>query len=96
MDADKKEQMGFLCGLSIGVSESPPLVSVDEATYKAVEMAISKDMVSLQAGRLYLRPSGLVLCSKVYELQLLSDEIIFLDDFGKKLTENRIGTLIGA
>ena len=72
-----------------------PLVSVDTATYKAVEFSIGKDFVLLTKGRLYLTDVGVDLYSILIENQIMTDEIDFLKRSGRKLTDGKVRGLTG-
>ncbi len=79
----------------VGHSKDVPLVSVDTATYKAVEFAIAKEFVKLESGRLYLINGGDALFSILDKNQIMSDEIEFLSLNGKKLTDQKVKELTG-
>lgn len=72
-----------------------PLVSVDTATYKAVEFSIARDFVDLKDGRLYVTENGEDLFSVLVSNNLMEDEIFFLKESGKKLTDNKVKGLTG-
>ncbi len=76
-------------------SHDIPLVSVDTATYKAVEFSIAKSFLLLKNGRLYLTEEGQSLYELLTANEIMSDEIVFLHEYGKKLTENKIKLLTG-
>ena len=78
-----------------GRSKDIPLVSVDTATYKAVEFAIAKEFVTLDSGRLYLTKNSDNLFSLFKENQIMGDEIEFLSMNGKKLTGKKVKELTG-
>lgn len=78
-----------------GRSKDIPLVSVDTATYKAVEFAIAKEFVTLDSGRLYLTKNSDNLFSLFKEIQIMGDEIEFLSMNGKKLTDKKVKELTG-
>ena len=79
----------------IGRSKDIPLVSVDTATYKAVEFAIAKEFITLDSGRLYLTKNSDDLFSLLKENQIMGDEIEFLSMNGKKLTDKKVKELTG-
>ncbi len=70
-----------------------PLVSVDTATYKAVEFALAKNLISLDSGRLYIAETGLELYHLLVENKIMADEIWFLNSIGKKLTDKKIKSI---
>lgn len=79
----------------LGRSQNIPLVSVDTATYKAVEFSIAKSFVILKSGRLYLTENGQGLHGLLIDNEIMMEEIDFLQAYGKKLTENKIKGLMG-
>lgn len=85
------EYKNYLLGRTYDI----PLVSVDTATYKAVEFSIAKEFVILKDGRLHLTKSGQELHEMLTENEIMKDEIGFLQEFGKKLTKNKIKGLTG-
>jgi len=72
-----------------------PLVSVDTATYKAVEFSIAKEFVNLKNGRLHLTKYGQNLHEILVENNIMKDEMRFLQELGKKLTGKKIKGLTG-
>lgn len=72
-----------------------PLVSVDTATYKAVEYSLAKGFVTLESGRLYATVKSEELLKLLLGNDIMSDEIDFLKECGKKLTDSRIKALTG-
>jgi len=70
-----------------------PLVSADTATYKAVEFALAKNVVSLDNGRLAISQSGLDIYRILSENKIMTKEILFLESVGKKLTESKVKTI---
>jgi hypothetical protein len=72
-----------------------PLISVDTATYKAVEFSIAKEFVELKKSRLYVTEKGEYLFSILVKNEIMTDERIFLQQIGKKLTNNKINELTG-
>lgn len=76
-------------------SRDVPLVSVDTATYRAVELAVGKEFVAIDNGRLYLLPAGQELYSIILDHELMSDELEFLSEYGRKLTEFKVRGLMG-
>lgn len=79
----------------LGRSPEIPLVSVDTATYKAVQFSIIKEFVKLESGRLYITEKGEELFSILIENGIMSEEIDFLEQMGKKLTDNKVKGLTG-
>ena len=78
-----------------GQSNYIPLVSVDTATYKAVEFAIAKEFVTLDSGRLYMTNNSDDLYSLLIKNEIMGDEIEFLSKNGKKLTDRKVKELTG-
>jgi len=79
----------------LGRSSDVPLVSVDTATYKAVEFSIAKGFVKLEGGRLHITESGEELFSILSGNQVMHEEIGYLEQVGKKLSENKVKSLTG-
>lgn len=79
----------------LGHSSKIPLVSVDTATYKAVEFAIAKDFVRLEKGRLYLMENGEELFSLLNDNEIMQEEMDYLEQVGRKLTAERVKSLTG-
>lgn len=79
----------------LGRSHDIPLVSVDTATYKAVEFSIAKNFIRLEEGRLYITTHGEELFSVLLENDIMKEEITFLEQIGKKLTDNKVKGLTG-
>ena len=67
-----------------------PLVSTDTATYKAVEFALAKGLISLNSGRLHVSDSGIELYKLLVENDIMTNEISFLKNVGKKLTDKKV------
>jgi len=86
-----KEYEEYLLGRDTDI----PLVSVDTATYKAVEFSIAKKFVTLKNGRLYIAKAGEELFSILVENNIMSEEISFLEHVGKKLSNNKVNGLTG-
>lgn len=72
-----------------------PLVSVDTATYRAVEMSIAKELIKLGDGRVYLTDTGVELSKTLTENHIMGEEAEFLNNVGKKLTEVKVRLLTG-
>lgn len=85
------EYESFLTDRSVDI----PLVSVDTATYKAVEFAIAKEFVTLETGRLYMTRNSDELYSLITENDIMNAEINFLISNGKKLTDRKVKELTG-
>jgi len=79
----------------LGRSPEIPLVSVDTATYKAVEFSIAKNFVKLENGRLYITESGEELFSVLVNNEIMGEEMTFLEQTGKKLTDSKVKGLTG-
>ncbi len=80
----------------LGRDNNIPLVSVDTATYKAVEFAIAKNFIKLEDGRLHITTSGEELFSVLVENNIMDEERKFLEEqVGKKLSDNKINGLTG-
>lgn len=67
-----------------------PLVSTDTATYKAVEFALAKGLISLDSGRLYISASGMELYQLLVENDIMVGERAFLENVGRKLTDKKV------
>ena len=78
-----------------GNTNELPLVSVDTATYRAVEFAIAKDFVSLDRGRLHLREQGEELVNILDANDIMDAERDFLQTNGRRLTEKKVKELTG-
>ncbi len=76
-------------------SSDIPLVSVDTATYKAVEFSLAKEFVTLDSGRLYIADKGEELFSLLRENGIMVDEIDFLATNGIKLSDRKVRALTG-
>ena len=85
------EYEGFLTGRTFDI----PLVSVDTATYKAVEFAIAKEFVTLEAGRLHMTKNSDELYSLLIKNDIMTAEIDYLTRNGKKLTDRKVKELTG-
>jgi len=86
-----EEYEAYLLGRSLNI----PLVSVDTATYKAVEFSIAKGFVRLENGRLHITDGGDELFSILIENQIMHEEIGYLEEVGKKLSESKVKSLTG-
>lgn len=82
----------YLLGMLHG---SVPLVSVDTATFKAVELSIAKGFVLLKGDRIFITKSGEELCLLLVENDIMGDETAFLKRLGKRLTESKVKGLTG-
>ena len=85
------EYEDFLTGRTFDI----PLVSVDTATYKAVEFAIAKEFITLEAGRLYMTKNSDELYSLLIKNDIMTAEIDYLTRNGKKLTDKKVKELTG-
>lgn len=72
-----------------------PLVSVDTAMYKAVEFAIAKEFITLDAGRIHMTKNADDLYALLVENEIMTAELTFLDKIGKKLTDRKVKELTG-
>lgn len=72
-----------------------PLISVDTATYKATELCIAKSLVSLSEGRLHITDTGESVYKIILESAVMQEELEFLDELGKKLTDAKVKGLTG-
>lgn len=79
-----------------GRSDDIPFVSADTATYKAVEFAIAKGFVKLDSGRLNITESGFEICRILSKNEIMSAELEFLADFGRKLSDSKIKRITGS
>jgi hypothetical protein len=81
----------YLLGRTLDI----PLVSVDTATYKAVEFSLVKELVKLEHGRLYITEDGEELFSVLIENDIMGKEMDFLKQVGKKLSDKKVKGLTG-
>ncbi|WP_342805836.1 hypothetical protein [Alteromonas sp. M12] len=72
-----------------------PLVSVDTATFKAVEFALAKDFILLKDGRLHVTESGLEVYQLVTDNEIMLEELWFLRKVGKKLSDRKVKEISG-
>lgn len=86
-----EEYEDFLTSRSVDL----PLVSVDTATYKAVEFALAKEFATLDSGRIFLTDKSDVLILLLKNNQIMDDEFDFLSRNGKYLTEKKVKALTG-
>lgn len=78
-----------------GRSKDIPLVSVDTAMFKAVEFAIAKNFVTLEAGRIYMTKNADNLYALLIENDIMQAEIAYLTKNGKKLSDRKVKELMG-
>ena len=76
-------------------SRNIPLVSIDTATFKAVEFSIAKDLLSLNGDKVFVTGCGEALFSALIENNIMGDEIDFLKRLGKKLSDSKVKGLTG-
>ena len=79
----------------LGRTNTAPLVSVDTATFKAVEFSIAKELIYIENGRLYITEKGIALFNILLKNEIMEDEVIFLETAGKKLTDKKVAGLTG-
>lgn len=81
----------------LGRTDNIPLVSVDTTTYKAVEFSIAKKLIKIENenGRLYITEDGEKLFAVLMENDIMNEERNFLEQVGKKLSDNKIKGLTG-
>ena len=79
----------------MGRTDDIPLVSVDTATFKAIEFLVAKNLVSISSGRIHVTDNGADLYSVLIDNDIMRDEISFLINFGKRLTEDKVNGLTG-
>lgn len=72
-----------------------PLVSIDTATFKAMEFSIARDFLSLDGDRVFITGSGEALFSALIENNIMDDEIDFLKRLGRKLSDAKVNGLTG-
>lgn len=72
-----------------------PLVSVDTATYRAIEFCIAKGFVSMEDAKLHMTDLGKLLFSILVTQNIMVDERNFLLSIGKNLTEKKVNSLTG-
>lgn len=85
------EYEDYLCGRSFEI----PLVSVDTATYKAIEFSIAKELIHIEDGRLHITKDGEELFSILIENEIMIEEISYLEKVGKKLSSSKVKSLTG-
>ncbi|MDO6513733.1 hypothetical protein [Neptuniibacter sp. 2_MG-2023] len=76
-------------------SENIPLVSIDTATFKAVEFSIAKGFLSLENDKIFVTDTGEELFSLLVENNIMDEEVCFLKQLGKKLSDNKVKGLTG-
>ncbi|MFO7539462.1 MAG: hypothetical protein R6X32_15585, partial [Chloroflexota bacterium] len=76
-------------------SKDIPLVSVDTATYKAVEFALAKEFIKLEDGRIYMTKNSDELYSLLVQNEIMESELDYLRRNGKKLTDQKVKELTG-
>ncbi len=79
----------------LGQAHDIPLVSVDTATYKAVEFSLAKKFITLDSGRLCATKKSDELYSLLTSNEIMTDEIEYLATIGKKLTDRKVRELTG-
>tara|TARA_R110001592_G_scaffold1874_34_gene11592 strand:- start:3223 stop:3681 length:459 start_codon:yes stop_codon:yes gene_type:complete len=72
-----------------------PLVSADTATYKAVELALAKGFIRLEDARLHITDTGLEIHQLLLDNDIMCEEIWFLTNIGKKLSDEKIKAITG-
>ena len=72
-----------------------PLISVDTATYKATELCMAKSLVTLSDGRLHITDIGETVYNAILKSEVMQEELEFLDELGKKLTDAKAKGLTG-
>ena len=78
-----------------GVGDKVPFISVDTATYRAIELASAKGLISIADGRIAINELGENLYAVLIKHEIMQDEIEFLSEFGRKLTEKKVELLTG-
>lgn len=76
-------------------TEKIPLVSVDTATYRAIEFSVAKGFVTLDRTRLHIADAGRNLFDLLVSQRIMEDEREFLLTAGKKLTDKKVKSLTG-
>lgn len=79
----------------LGRSSQLPLISIDTATFKAVEFSVAKEFIRIEKDRFYITQTGRELVSILNENKIMDGEITFLSNLGKKLTEDKVKALTG-
>ena len=79
----------------INFSDEIPLVSIDTATYKAIEFARAKNYICIENDKISLSSIGKDVYKLIVEIGIMIEEIQFLNDIGAKLTENKVKILAG-
>lgn len=72
-----------------------PLISADQSTYKAIEFSVAKKLIKIQDDRLHIEQTGIDLIELITANQIMNDEIDFLLQYGKKLTDLKLKGLTG-
>lgn len=85
------EYESYLRELTVDV----PLISVDTATYKATELCMAKSLVTLSDGRLHITDKGETVYNAILKSEVMQEELEFLDELGKKLTDAKVKGLTG-
>lgn len=70
-------------------------LSSDKSTDKAIELAIAKNIVDLENDSVRLASQGYTLLALIGELQLLDNEIKFLESIKSKITDNYVRRILG-
>lgn len=76
-------------------SKDIPLVSIDTATFKAMELAIAKGFLSLDSEKVFVTERGDDLFSILIENNIMEEEVSFLKKLGKNLSDNKVKGLTG-
>lgn len=79
----------------LGQSNDLPFISVDTSTYKALEFAMAKDFTKIENSKIVLLDKGIRLFDLLRENEILLDEMAFVSEIGKKLTQKKLDELSG-
>lgn len=79
----------------LGRSNDLPFISVDTSTYKALEFAMVKEFVVIENSKIVMLDKGIKLFNLLIENDILSDELTFVSEIGKKLTQKKLDELSG-
>lgn len=72
-----------------------PLVSVDTATYKAIEFLMATELVNIEGDRILVTDAGFALYHAIEKADVMLEERNFLNAIGRKLTEDKVRRLTG-
>ena len=85
------EYESYLLGKTLDI----PLVSVDTATYKALELSVAKEFIRIEEGKIHVIEKGEVFFTLLVNNDIMLEERDFLAEYGKKLTDQKVKSLTG-